>query len=340
MAALKVLVLSDGRPGHYRLSQGIVAAIARKQAVDVITIDIPSPRYLSLRRLSALSNRGLGAWLILSFVYGLRTSTLPRAGLVVSAGGETLAANVAAAKLLNAPNIFYGSRRMFRPDHFSLVMSSYRRHTLHANHLFTPKPSPLAPRGCRTSAQGRPRTAGLLVGGDAGGVQHQAGDWEALFSFLRAQHKAHGTRWIVSNSRRTPECASDCLAQMAAERDGPIETFIDVREAGNDTLDSLFARTEVILCTSDSSSMLSEAIWVRLPVIAVAPERRQLTPDEEEYRAFLEQSGWTRSIPTKDLSPVRFLELLRSITPLESNPLDDLAVGIAKRLPQIFSDSQ
>ena len=63
---------------------------------------------------------------VLRLGYGLNASRLRGADIVVSAGGDTLAANAAAARLLGVPNIFYGSLRRFKPEDFSLVLTSQR----------------------------------------------------------------------------------------------------------------------------------------------------------------------------------------------------------------------
>ena len=74
---------------------------------------------------------------------------------------------------------------------------------------------------------------------------------------------------------------------MAAEPDSGLETFIDIRTAGPGTLARIFAAADAILCTDDSTSMLSEAVGACLPVVAVAPEARALEAREAEYRRLL-----------------------------------------------------
>jgi hypothetical protein len=55
--------------------------------------------------------------------YGITADSLTRAQR-----GNTLAANIAAAKLLCAPNILCGAVRQFGPQNFSLVLTSYGGH--------------------------------------------------------------------------------------------------------------------------------------------------------------------------------------------------------------------
>jgi uncharacterized protein len=123
---LKVLLLSDGRPGHFRLAEGIVAAVGRRRSVAVEQLHCRRGRWPG-RVLAALSNANRFDVPILQTVYGL-VPPLPGAyDLVVSAGAETLAANIACARFAGADNIFYGSLRAFKPSSFSLVLTSYAR---------------------------------------------------------------------------------------------------------------------------------------------------------------------------------------------------------------------
>jgi mitochondrial fission protein ELM1 len=268
---------------------------------------------------------------------------LPRADLVISAGGDTLAANVAAARVLGAANIFCGTLRHLAPEAFSLVISSYARHAGLPRHLVALKPNGLDPDTLPPRAlssppgPGRPpRIAGLLVGGPSGLFRWQEHEWRRLARFLAASHGAHGTRWIVSTSRRTPDATADLLREVAADRSGPIAELIDFRHAGAGTLPRLFAGAEAILVTEDSSTMMSEAVCARLPVVGVAPREHSFKDEEREYRAFLTAEGWCRSLALDALSPDAFLAALGEVRPLAVNHLDRLAGALAERLPELF----
>merc|ERR1711879_1065169 len=92
MAKLRILILSDGRPGHFHLSEGIAAAIGRKRDVDIKCFPIKHNHYPGLV-VSMMTRSSICPKQILRIVYGLRTVELPDADLVVSAGSKTLGAN-------------------------------------------------------------------------------------------------------------------------------------------------------------------------------------------------------------------------------------------------------
>ena len=339
MSPITVLHISDGRSGHSTLAEGLIAAMARRRSVVVVRREVRRPRWLPARAISYVWNAGLGPERLLSTVYGIEPAALPRADVVVSAGGDTLGANVAAARLLAAPNVFYGSLRRFPPEDFALVLTSYARNADRPRHVMSLKPSRFdvdgLPRPNRRP--GAPPVAGLLVGGDAGRqVRFTRSDWDRLVAFLEAMHAADGTRWLVTNSRRTPDAVADRLAALASGA-GAVARFIDVRRPGSGTLEELFAACEVLAVTADSSSMVSEGVWVGRPVVALEPAACSLDANEAGYRDWLARSGWVRSLAIARLDPAAFQASLAQIRPLAVNPLDQLAELLAQRLPQLLA---
>ena len=345
MNPLRLLILSDGRPGHFNLAEGIAAAVARLRPVEIERRDARRGRWPGLAA-AGLANAGLPPAVMLRAVYGLDAATLSPADLVVSAGAETLAANVWIARINSAPNIFYGSLRAFRPTDFALVLTSYERNADRPNHALFLKPSQLDPDTLPASTHRAPiaRDApppliGLLVGGDAGTIRYAADDWTALLDFVVDLHRQCGTRWFVANSRRTPDAISDRLAALASGGDSAIERFVDVRSAGPGTLGPILAAADAMIATDNSSSMISECAWARLPVLGVSAAGAALPEDETLYRAWMMREGWTATLPIAQLAHDRVLDTLARLRPLGHNPQADLAALIRSRIPTLFAES-
>ncbi len=339
MATLRILILSDGRPGHTNLSEGIAAALARRYPVDVARLRVdrgkwPGPVAALLTRSAFTAQR------ILKVVYGLDQSDLPPADMVISAGGETLAANICAARLLGARNIFYGSLRQYRAADFTLVLTSFARQATRAPNIVQAiKPSALDPDTLPTAPSPHGTSLlGLLVGGPTGGVIYKAGDWTALKALIADTTAAFGIRWIASNSRRTPPEASAALRELHEATDGPIIELTDVDGPAASSLPDLFAKVSGIVCTADSSSMISEAIWARKPVVAIEPDKFTLTRNEQDYRNWLARNGWSASTRLTGLKPEKLSALLAELAPSTHNPLDDLAELLEKHLPPLIAE--
>lgn len=179
------------------------------------------------------------------------------------------------------------------------------------------------------------KLAGLLIGGNAGPFRYRRKEWEELLAFATELSKAWGTRWLVSTSRRTPDYVADKIAELAKD-ESVVARFIDYRTAGPGTLPQVFAAADVIVCTEDSSTMISEAVSARLPVVGVAPAAHRFTDEEQNYRAFLVANNWCRVLPIAGLTPASFARALAEIEPIAENPLDALAAKLKERLPQLF----
>jgi mitochondrial fission protein ELM1 len=345
MQPLKILLLSDGRPGHYHLAEGVAASIARRRPVDVQRMDIRLRRWLPAptRTLTAMLRHAMAPERILRIGYGLAAGDLPPADLVVSAGGDTLVANAAAARRLGTRNIFCGTLRRMPPEAVSLVVSSYARHAALPRHLVTLKPSGIDPDSIgrerlKLEPGEAPRVIGVLIGGDGGRFRYEAEDWRRLIGFLEAMTNAHETRWIISTSPRSPQSVADALAALAQRPHSRIDTFIDYRTSGPGTIKRVFAAADAILCTEDSSTMMSEAVCARLPVVGVSPRRAGFSDDEREYREFMRGRGWCRFVPLSALTPQSFMAALADVHPLRDNHLDLLADALSERLPDLFAE--
>jgi mitochondrial fission protein ELM1 len=341
---LRIVFLADTRPGHYHLAQGVIAALQRVRPVEVTRIEVKRKWIVPTRWL----RRRIGAKTffpprMLRMAYRIDAYALPKADLVISAGGETQMPNICVSRFLGIPSIFCGSLlRGLEPENFDLIISSYAKDTNSDRHMVVLKPSSIDPEALgrpaivpRYGPERRPSLAGLLVGGNAGPFRYRRDEWERLLVFAAEVSKAWGTRWLVSTSRRTPDAVADRIAELAKD-ESVIARFIDFRTAGPGTLPEIFAKADVIVCTEDSSTMISEAVSARLPVVGVAPAAHRFTEEEQEYRNFLVANRWCRVLPIAELTPDSFARALAEIEPIKENPLDALAAKLKQRLPQLY----
>jgi mitochondrial fission protein ELM1 len=343
IAPLNALLLSDGKPGHYHQAEGVIAAVARRRPVNTTRLEVRRRFVVPTRTLIQLLNAGTSPVTVLRVGYGIASASLPAAGLVVSAGGETLAANAAIAKLLGAANIFCGRLRRLAPEHVRLVIVSLERFAELPNHMVSLPPSPIDLRpaaasngSVRFGRANPPGRVGVLVGGDSGAFRYTTEDWLQLTRFLEAAHRSHGIRWLATTSRRSGGYVGDALADMVERPDSGVEKFVDFRTAGAGTLPQIFSAVDAIFCTDDSTTMVSEAVGACLPVVSVAPAASALEAREAEYRDFLASQGWYRRLLLPELTPETFLAALEEITPRTTSQLEELASAVSRRLPELF----
>ncbi|MEL7045909.1 MAG: ELM1/GtrOC1 family putative glycosyltransferase [Pseudomonadota bacterium] len=339
MPELTVLIVSDGIAGHVRLAEGICVALGRFLKVDV--------RILEARRVRRwLPRRGLATLLkfgcfktVLRAAYSLQLRWIPRSEVIISAGGDTLEANVAIAKALSVPNVFYGTVRRVDPSDLALVLTSYEANTTLNNHSFSIKPSAFDPRAiplkpAKTfSLTEPPRTLGILIGGDDDRLfRYTNADWRRLFAFVAELSSRHGISCLISTSRRTPARVAEAARRSLESDPHSRNRFIDFAADGGDTIEGLLADADAVLCTADSSNMLSEAICARRPVVALTPETFAYKPAEQAYRNYLVESGWCQQLALRDLDMCAFIRTLGKIVPRRDCVHDELAELLRARL--------
>ena len=102
----------------------------------------------------------------------------------------------------------------------------------------------------------------------------------AFASLFRAElSAAWSMRWLISTSRRTPDFVADAVAEMAKDGSSRRSLYRFPRRGSRHAASDLRG-AEIMVCTSDSSSMLSEAIAVHLPVIGLLPAAHGFKPQE------------------------------------------------------------
>ncbi|MEL6748215.1 MAG: ELM1/GtrOC1 family putative glycosyltransferase, partial [Pseudomonadota bacterium] len=322
----------DGRPGHDHLSEGVVSALNRLRPRRVVRLPVRRRRQVPVRVLAAGASI-IGPANVLRLGYGLAPAHLPAADLVISAGGNTAQANIAAATLLRAENIFCGTVRHAAPTAFSAVVSSYADHAHLPRHVVTIKPSAVDPDAfphpdSNASSHG-PRRPLLIIGGTSGLFTYTQAEWDALAALIAAdQTQREGAeksppRWSISTSPRTPPEAYAAFAGLQAG--GQLHAFVDFRTSGPGTLPPLLAQCDAVLCTADSSSMISEAVAARRPVVGVMPVSHGFKPEEASYRALMEGEGWAAFCALAGLTPAQLRGHWAGLTPMRNNHLDRLA---------------
>ena len=93
-------------------------------------------------------------------------------------------------------------------------------------------------------------------------------------------------------------------------------------------------RSQAIVVTEDSNSMITEAICCRKPVLVLAPPQSAMNADENAYLQELADNGWLSRMVLDECGTFdRMQERLKAVRPLEFNHLDVLAERLRQALP-------
>ena len=328
---MRILILSDGRPGHYRQSEAIAAALARFRPVDVVRVELTRPRWLP-RAFSLRLARLLPPRAYLRIVHGHDLDWFPDADLVLAAGALTFGANIALRRLRGTPNVIAGSLRGLDPDHVSLVLLPYAHARALPTHAYLPKPAAIdpdklpRPRPWPGLAAADGLLVGVLIGGTSQMATFEQADWRRLADLLAKLAAQKNLAVKIATSPRTPDSAYLALEDVVRL---PGIEFIDYRTAGAGSAGAIF-RSDVILVTIDSMSMMTEAVAAQRPTVALSPATTRDARDTEIVTSLV-RDDLLRVLPL-DGGDLPMLDgFLKAIKPMTENHLDRLAKTVLDR---------
>ena len=331
---MDILIFADARPGHFRQSEGLAAALARRSDVRVRRLEVRPRPVLNGTLLRWLVRAHLSPALLLRLACGLAPGAIGRPDLIVSAGSDTLAANVLAHRLSGAPNVFIGTIRDLAENDFTAVLTTFPSQAARPRHVLAAKPTLVDPdrlpplRPIASAADLAGASLGVLVGGPTPSHGWSEADWSTLATRLGTVARETGARLRITTSRRTPAAAVAALEVLAET--GAVETLAIFGRTPAVPLDRFFG-ADALLVTDDSATMVFEAVTARRPVVTLAPTDRQPTRDDEAF-AHLEGQALIRRMALVALAPHSLAEAIAAIRPMATHPAVPLLAALAPLL--------
>ena len=334
---MKLLLLRDKKPGHFRQVEGLALVVARMTNVEVVRLEV-RPRVLAQGELRSRFSTFFAAnptrWLRL--LYRIDPASLERPDAIIGSGRPTISAGIMLSRLFGAPFIYSGRIEGYDTSDVALQLVNSPRFAHEPRSVLTQIPSMIDPdqlprrRMLNAQADLNGAHASLLIGGNAHTHRYAATDWTALVDFVRQSAETLGLRWQVSTSRRSPASLRPAFEQL--ERAGTIDAFIDFRAAGAGSADMLYG-ADVLVVTEDSASMVSESIAAQRPVIVLRPGR---TEKSEVITAFAAR-GELAVLPIASITPALFSSALLNVRVCAEDPRDTLGKALAPVLGLSFN---
>jgi len=250
----KILILSDGKPGH--VNQSIALARHLRRPFDTVAVHF---RNRSCKPLSFLLDHvGVYAPSLLRWD--------PPGGdfcAVVSAGSETYYANKVLARRLGVPAVAIMLPRGYRFDFDWIIAQEHDRPPRRGNIIVLPvNLSRVEPQGVFRPRAGE-RYVALVVGGPNRVYRFDRDKFRQALDAVFACFPDF--RIVVTTSRRTPADIEEEIDRYPFE-----EKVIYSRDPVNPIPDFL-ASCEYVFITADSTSMISEAVTFGRARIEIIP---------------------------------------------------------------------
>ncbi len=333
---MQVLILSDGVPGHERSSLGILAALAKHRSVEARVLPIRETSRLSRRvkrTLAGILPFGL-FWRMFYAAGGETRAALPvvqnvpgdRIDLVISTGPRTAAANIAVARRLRAKNVYFGFGKRPADGFFTLLLTPEQR-APHPHRAYALRPSEIGadalPDPRPLAQNGAERQAAILFGGQSKHYEYTVADLELLAERIIAlTRELPWLSWTLFDSRRTPRSAFARLVEVLRASAAPVEI---VRFADGGLMSNSAAfRSDLVLVTADSMSMLAESVASKRPTgVLFADTYKPPKRDEKELAAMIADRRAFR-LTFSGLNAEALLQGAACIETLSTSQLDTL----------------
>jgi mitochondrial fission protein ELM1 len=262
MSRLNAWFMTSGEAGFRTQARGLATAVAGEARELTVGLRLPwraLPGGLApfaLMGLSADSDRPAPPWPDLLVTCGRRTTALSIA-IRRASRGRTLTVHV--------------QNPLTAVSNFDLVAAMDHDHVVGPNVISVPTalhdvtPARLAEAAARWRGPlvrpGRP-LIGVVLGGTTRHHPFEASEAAALIERLRAVRRATGAALAVTPSRRTPDAVRSLFAEAVA---GDEAAYLWDMQGDNPYL-GILAVSDRLVVTSDSVSMISEALATPHPV--------------------------------------------------------------------------
>ena len=321
---MKVVILSDEKPGHYKQSLGIVQKMSEYQ-VEWLEIQFHAKWRDNLLRVFMCIFGGIP--LSVSFIHTLLRSSLTAStynsvlqirdvDVILSTGSSVAAINLLLGKILRAKTVTCRRPSPVGIRHFDLAilpMLSWKRGKGRGNVCKTiGVPNPISPDALnaeQTKLEQKlnlpdcPRI-GILVGGTDRHETITIADAERLSEICKTIAKKMNGQIFVTTSRRTPSDVAAHLVSTVKPADW-CPTFIepDTPSELNDPYQAILALSDLLIVTADSFSMVCEAASSGRKVIILSlSRRRRRQPKRYKVYEYMEQHSIVRRCALSELS--------------------------------------
>ena len=321
---MKVIILSDNRPGHYKQSLGIVQRLPECRT-EYLEIHFRQKWRDNLLRVFMCLFGGLSlptplihALLQWSLVPKSYTTLLRRqtADVILSTGSSVAAINLLLGKILRAKTVTCRRPSPIGTRYFDLaILPMISWHSAEGQRNICKTigvPNPISPDTLNAERKrlknelnlpNRQRI-GILLGGTDRHETITTADAAKLSDICKTVVQERNAQILVTTSRRTPPDVVASLASTLKHTDYcPLFVTPDTPSELTDPYQAILALSDLLIVTADSFSMVCEAASSGHPVIVLMlSERKTRRPKRHEVYQYLEAQEMVRRSPPDNLA--------------------------------------
>lgn len=297
---MKVLILSDGIPGHFNQSIGIAKILSEDLE---ITYKIINSQFklkvfrsisMQIQKFFSRNFNFKSAKKIINLFHPIDLNTFD---LIISTGRKVAYHSAALSMLHNIKNIHTGNIKNIDMKYFSAHITSMPVEKSPNNIVTVIPPTKFKP--IPFSEKEKNKTVLFLLGGNGAGYVFKKNDWENLIKNIKDMIRNHNITPILVTSRRTNKKHEDFLFQELKNIVHKDSIWFHRAKKELD-LEKLFKTSHHIFVTEESITMTAEAISSGLPVNTLFPVHS--CPDNFflKHLSEYENNGFINRLDLKD----------------------------------------
>jgi len=264
-------------------SLGLVNYLKKRFSIQDETLQIrPRIKIANYFLCKLLNKNNRSVDLFFRIFYEFDTSQVQsfKPDLIISAGGNTCGINALLAKRYNCKNLYFGSLRGHQPQLFSGVITTIIMHDVDNSIILDVVPTLIDTEKLKEAANSFIKTHNdifadttknlwvMLIGGEGSGYNYSKENYKNLITGMVVLAKKYEVRWLVTTSRRTG-VENEKYLQSLLQGKKEIAYAVYFNEKPEKIMQAYLGSGEIIFCTEDSTSMVSEAIISKKPVITL-----------------------------------------------------------------------
>jgi mitochondrial fission protein ELM1 len=347
---MKILKITDGKPGHITVSDGVIDAISQNYAVEVTELHIKLRVKFLLRVLKFIINNDwlrrntmTYDWLLGVFYKNYQRPNRP-VDLIISTGGDTSFINVWLAKALDAKNIYCSNLRGIKPELFYLLISTLESNLENSIQLEI-APTKIGLKNIlpdinhfcdKNGIDKKKKYFVLLIGGNGAGYRYTKKDFTNLVKNFMNLVLKNDAKALITTSRRTGMENEKFLHEQFSKYNKYIAYSVYFNEKPEKVVAAYLNLATKIFVTEESGSMITESLFYKKPVFTLRPKN---VKDQKRYELFLDDLYTKKRIICfsleEDFSNID-LQIF-DFSYMQKTPIDDLAKKIQPYIKEFIS---
>ena len=304
---MRILLLSDGLPGHANQAKGLIFHIQQHFGSQKLVIEeqIHPLRHHWMRPLlklllnfsSSISRK------LVYFAYGFAQLSSSY-DLIVSAGGNSSFLNAQLANDLETKNVFIGSLRGLKASLFKTIITLESIHS--KNNIIMPFAiSSTTFSSTKAAAEKYFGSANdvkvwaMIIGGKGANCDYSENDWRTLAEAMTNLSQKYQIKWLVTTSRRTGLKHERILKNLIPEK--ILLEAVWYNHEPKKVMNAYLGKAHNIFCTVDSMAMLSESISSGTGTTALVPEKNDISERYQNALNLLQQKKLLKQISINQL---------------------------------------